>query len=106
MVSKINPNVTLVSKFEKQLKKKIKLDRLILFGSRAKGTYNQESDFDLVVVSSDFKKTPWYKRSVELHLLWKEDYPIELLCYTPEEFERKKKEIGIVQTAWKEGIEI
>jgi len=28
----------------------------------------------------------------------------EILCYTPEEFERKKKSLGIVREALREGI--
>jgi hypothetical protein len=31
---------------------------------------------------------------------------MDILCYTPEEFEKKKKQIGIVRTAVEEGIEI
>jgi len=35
-------------------------------------------------------------------------YPLDIepLCYTPEEFEKKKKQIGIVSRAVKEGIEL
>lgn len=32
--------------------------------------------------------------------------PLEVLPYTPEEFRRKKEELGIVAMAAKEGIEI
>jgi hypothetical protein len=31
---------------------------------------------------------------------------MDILCYTPEEFERKKKQIGVVQQAAQEGIGI
>ena len=31
---------------------------------------------------------------------------MDILCYTPEEFEKLKKRIGIVQEAVKEGIEV
>lgn len=36
------------------------------------------------------------------------DYPggLELLCYTPEEFEAKREEMGIVRVAVEEGIEL
>ena len=37
---------------------------------------------------------------------WNLDYPVDFLCYTPEEFEKKKKEISIVKEAVKEGIDI
>jgi hypothetical protein len=34
------------------------------------------------------------------------DYPggLELLCYTPDEFEAKREELGIVRVALEEGI--
>ncbi len=106
MVQTSNKNLSSVRKFQKEIKMKIKVDKLILFGSRAKGTFNSLSDFDLLLVSNSFKDIPWYKRSIKLYPFWKEDLPLELLCYTPEEFERKKKQMGIVQEAVKEGIEI
>jgi len=34
------------------------------------------------------------------------DYPVDFLCYTPEEFEEKRKEISIVRLAIKEGVVI
>ncbi len=48
----------------------------------------------------------FYERMDKLILLW--DSPLDLgaLCYTPEEFEEKKKQITIVREAVEEGIEI
>ncbi|MGD2250426.1 MAG: hypothetical protein PVF58_18675 [Candidatus Methanofastidiosia archaeon] len=37
---------------------------------------------------------------------WDAHYDIESLCYTLDEFEEKKKEIGIVSQAVTEGVEI
>jgi hypothetical protein len=34
------------------------------------------------------------------------NYPVDFLCYTPEEFNKLKKEVSIVSEALKEGIEI
>jgi hypothetical protein len=36
--------------------------------------------------------------------LWKEPYPLEIICYTPEEFEKKKGQIGMVRDAVNKGI--
>jgi len=33
-------------------------------------------------------------------------YPVDFLCYTPEEFEKLRKRISIVSVALKTGIEI
>ena len=47
---------------------------------------------------------PSLKRPVVV--LKAQDYPagLELLCYTPEEFEEKREEFGIVRVALEEGI--
>jgi hypothetical protein len=47
---------------------------------------------------------PFLRRPVAvLELL---DYPagLELLCYTPDEFEEKRQELGILRVALEEGI--
>lgn len=108
MVQKTNNNLKLVRTFKKILAGKggTKLERIILFGSRAKGTFGRYSDFDLMLISRDFEGVPWYKRAAKLYLFWKEDYPIELLCYTPEEIARKKDRPGIVSEALKTGISV
>ena len=106
MVQGTNKNVRLIRKFKKDINKSIKVDKLILFGSRAKGYFNRYSDFDLLIVSPDFKGVPWYKRPTKFYLMWKEDYPLEILCYTPEEIRKKIEKTGIVSEAVKEGIEI
>jgi len=40
----------------------IKVERLILYGSYAYGKPRQESDFDIAVISKDFKAMPLLKR--------------------------------------------
>lgn len=82
------------------------IEKFILFGSRATGKVTPDSDVDLLVVSSKFRGKRRMDRSPPLYLKWNLHYPVDFLCYTPEEFERKKKQVGIVQQAVKEGIEI
>ena len=65
-----------------------------------------ESDFDFVIVSEDFKNIPFIFRASKIYDYWNQKQDIEPLCYTPEEFEKKKKQIGIVRQAVKEGIEL
>lgn len=65
MVKKtINPKIIKEIKiYGKTLKaKKIKVDRLILFGSYAKGTQKPWSDIDLCVVSPQFGKNRFEER--------------------------------------------
>ncbi len=93
--------------FIEKVKKKYAPEEIILFGSRARGNYTTESDFDILVVSKKFKNIGFYERSVALyHLERGIPAAMDILCYTPEEFEHKKKQIGIVQEAVKEGIEL
>ena len=105
MVQTTNKNIALIKKFKKKLEK-LGIDRVIFFGSRARGEFNSESDFDILAISKNFKGVKWHKRPLKIYLAWKENNPLEVLCYTPEEFEKGKKQIGIIQEAIKEGIEI
>ena len=79
---------------------------MILFGSQATGKTHKNSDVDLIIVSKNFEGIERLNRAPDLYLRWDLDYPVDILCYTPKEFNRKKKFIGIVQQAVKEGIEI
>ncbi len=80
--------------------------RVLAFGSRARGNPLKESDLDLLVVSESFEEIPFIQRAPQL--LWdlRVPFAIEVLCYTPEEYERKRKEIGIVKLASKEGLNL
>lgn len=93
-------------RFSQKLRKKYKVQKLILFGSRARGDNLKTSDFDFIIVSDDFKGKPFIFRPSELYDLWSETVDIEPLVYTEKEFDHMKKRIGIVQTAVKEGIEL
>ena len=99
-------DLKIVKKFRENLVKAIILRKLILFGSRARGKTNKWSDFDLIVVSPDFKKKNFLERGGDLYDYWDYDYPVDFLCYTPEEFDKLKKRVTIVREALKEGIEI
>jgi len=93
-------------KFADDISAEYPLKKMILFGSQATGKVHRDSDIDLILVSKSFHKKRRLARSPPLYLRWTLDYPVDFLCYTPEEFERKKKLIGIVKQAVKEGIEI
>ena len=94
-----------LKEFKRKISLKYNIDKIILFGSRARGDNLENSDVDVIVVSSDFNGSIRH-RSSEILEYW-DTYPdLEVICYTPEEFKRKKKEIGLVQTAVKQGIVI
>ncbi len=86
--------------------KEVPIEKIILFGSRAKGTAKKFSDFDILVVSKKFSNVNRLDRAYYLDSKWNLDYPVDFLCYTPEEFDKLKKQITIVREAVREGIEI
>ena len=98
---------SVIKDFIKKIKKKYKVEKAILFGSRARGDALKESDYDVIIVSPDFEGIFFTQRTARMYDFW-EHYPleVEVICYTPEEFEKKKKQIGIAKKAVEEGIEI
>jgi uncharacterized protein len=92
--------------FARKVSKDIELRNLIFFGSMATGNAHKDSDIDLLIVSPDYRKKRFWKRSIGLYKYWNLDYPVDFLCLTPEEFEKKRKGVTIVRDAVKEGIDI
>ncbi len=105
MVQTTAKNLKIIKNYFKKLKK-INAERVIFFGSRAKGNFHNDSDFDLIVVSKKFENLKQGNRVLLSYRLWKNDFALELLCYTPEEFEERKNGLNIVSEALKTGIEI
>ncbi len=99
-------HIDLLKNFKQRLSQKIKVNKLVLFGSRVSGRPTRYSDFDLIVVSPNFRKVDSLKRSKLFYSEWTMDYPVDFICYTPEEFNKLKKDITIVSQALKKGIEI
>ncbi|MDY7031765.1 MAG: nucleotidyltransferase domain-containing protein, partial [Thermodesulfobacteriota bacterium] len=75
-------------------------------GSRARGDHLIDSDVDMIIVSEKFEGVNWLKRIRDISVEWEGLVLLEAICYTPEEFEEKRQEIGIVNEAVKEGIEL
>lgn len=98
------PHLTKIINFKKKLEKDIQINKMLLFGSFARGDYRRWSDIDLLIVSRDFRNIKKVRRPVRLYDYWTYKYPIDFLCYTPKEFKRLSKRITIVREAVKEGI--
>jgi len=97
----------IVKSFVKAVRKKIPSSKIYLFGSRVKGNAKKDSDYDFLIISKDFKGSNFEERCAEIYFI-KRKIPaaMDILCYTPEEFEKQKKQISIVRVAVEEGIEI
>lgn len=82
----------IIALYRESLEKKIRIDRLILFGSWAKRKQTNQSDLDLLVISHDFKK---FSDGERFSLLWNaRSHPatrkidMDVLGLTPKEFTR------------------
>jgi len=75
--------------------------RIILFGSAARGTMDEASDVDLIVVYRTEKR--FLDRLAELYALWDLPLAFDILAYTPEEFDDLIEESGFVADAVAQG---
>ena len=81
-------------------------EKIILFGSRARGDARPDSDFDVLVIKES--KEPRYCRSVPLYVALA-DLPVEVevMVYTPQEVEEwSQVPQAFVTTAVREGTTI
>lgn len=62
--------------------------KIILFGSRAKGTANEESDWDIAIVKDTNK--PFTDRLIETQRLLDTEEAVDVFVFTPKEFEQYK----------------
>jgi len=76
-----------VREYVAALKKEIPVERVVLFGSRAKNSAGRESDIDLAIVSSVFGKNPQADGKYLIRKLWEVKYSrIDPIGYSPRDF--------------------
>jgi uncharacterized protein len=64
---------------------------VVLFGSYARGDWGKSSDVDLFVIAKT--ELPYFKRTRGLsNILRKYSFPVDLLVYTPQEYEQCKRD--------------
>jgi len=95
-----------LKEFKNTLCKEVTINKIIFFGSRARGKFHGDSDIDLIIVSPKFRRLNYFKRGAKMYDYWNLNYPVDFLCYTPEEFNKLKKQVTIVREAVEHGIEI
>lgn len=80
---------------------------LIIYGSYARSEATEDSDVDIIIVSSDFQEE-YYERATDIHFAWDvEEYPIpDLIPLTPEEFRERRRaaEGDVVEEADRDGL--
>ena len=92
-----------IKRVAKQIGAAINAERIVLFGSYARGQAVQHSDVDLMIIAES--KLPRFKRSRELYKMFR-PYPfgMDLVVYTPQEIEKGKRfPFSFVSTVLKEG---
>lgn len=60
-------------------------EKIIVFGSAATGPIHEWSDIDLIIVKQT--DLPFYQRLHSIRALLQPKIGVDILCYTPEEFE-------------------
>ena len=95
-----------VERLKNRISEHLRVETLVLFGSRARGASDQWSDYDLIVVSPDFEGIPFLERSRLLRPLRERGSFYDFLCYTPGEFERLRGRITLVREAAETGIRL
>ncbi len=83
--------LNIISRFKKELESLgVRVEKVILYGSFARGDYREDSDIDLLVISQDFEgKDYWERIDILSEAIYEIFEPIEAVAMTPNEFENK-----------------
>jgi len=85
----------------------IEIDKIILFGSRARGDYREDSDYDILIVTKEKlnRENFWKLYINSVRNLFKEGFKkVDLIIIDVEEFEKRKNVINTIPNeAIKEG---
>ncbi|MFQ5657074.1 MAG: nucleotidyltransferase domain-containing protein [Candidatus Methylomirabilales bacterium] len=99
-------DLALVRRFVAELASSYRIETAYLFGSRARGDHLLSSDIDLLLVSNDFEGRFFTDRMAEILRRWNGEVDLQPFCYTVEEFERKRHQLGLVQEAVTHGLRL
>jgi len=80
-----------LKQFKKALESRdVQVEQLILFGSQATGRAREDSDIDVVVISSSFAdKGYWERIEILSEAIYQVFAPIEATAFTPEEWKAR-----------------
>jgi len=94
-----------IQEIQELIIKEYQPEKIILFGSYARGTAKESSDLDLLIVADTEKEKPRWKRGLKIRILLSEySFSRDLLFYTKEEiFYWINTPMSFVHTIYKEG---
>lgn len=84
----------LLDEIAESVSRELEIEEMYLFGSRARGDYRENSDLDIAIISEEFngmKKSQRYEKIIDSVRRVTGEIPVDLICYTPEEFEKGKE---------------
>lgn len=96
----------IVNKIINAILKVIIPDKIILFGSQARGDATIDSDYDILIIKSGIDNGSKIEGEIYVKLVY-EDFiaPVDIMVATPEIVEKYKNAIGcVIGPALKEGI--
>lgn len=97
-------------RFAERLRERLNAERVLLFGSRARGNARPDSDYDFLIVAPHFEGMSRRERPLGLHRLFYEAVggraPIDLFCLTPAEFEEARNRITLVAAVLPEALDL
>jgi len=81
-----------IDRFRKAIEARgININKLILYGSYARGDYREGSDIDLILISEDFREHDYWSRiDILSEAIYDVLAPIEVVGFTPEEWDKQK----------------
>jgi len=80
--------------------------KVMVFGSRVKGTANDDSDIDVIIIAESFREIPFVNRMATVMKSVRFSKHIDYLCYTPDEYERLKDRSSILRDAASYAVEV
>ena len=93
-----------IKNITEQIVKKYKPEKIILFGSAARGEFTEDSDLDFLIIKNQVPKSSIHRRW-QLRYLLDESSPVDLLILKPGEFKnRLKKNDPFFTTIIQEGV--
>jgi hypothetical protein len=93
-------------KYLRQICRRFKPVEVWVFGSRVRGDWMEYSDLDVIIVSDRFEKVTWPDRGSMVLRSIKGACKIQPFCYTPREFRKKRKQLGIIRNGMRYAIRI
>ena len=76
-----------IDEFIRLLKRGLRVEAVVLFGSHARGTAYEESDIDLAVISPDFEGVPFARRQIMIaDLSVRRPWDISPIGYPPSQY--------------------